>query len=142
MDIFSQFCKYVDDTIFSKDKMGSAVAFVIDSAFINEFCSQRKITEQALMKEVRRFLQTSIYGSYPRSDLSVKGILAIQLYAASQRSKSNGLTASNYRERLAQLLSIDISDLQEWFEYNQENYWNYLYDWCDRNYFDIEKCSP
>ena len=142
MDIFSQFCKYVDDTIFSKDKMGSAGAFVIDSAFINEFCSQRKITEQALMKEVRRFLQTSIYGSYPRSDLSVKGILAIQLYAASQRSKSDGLTASNYRERLSQLLSIDISDLQEWFEYNQENYWNYLYGWCDRNYFDIEKCTP
>ena len=80
---------------------------------------------------------------YPyRIDIKhIKGILAIQLYAASKRANSGGITIKNYRDRLSQVLDWDINDLQRWMTDYQEQYWESFYTWCDTHYFFVAKCK-
>lgn len=135
-EIFSKFCKYVHEHIFSDESIGSYVSFVVDKTFIQDFCRQVSCSEQMLMTAVRSQLW------YARRDIStVKGILAIQLYAASKRANSDGVTVKNYRDRLSQVLDWDINDLQSWMSSYQESYWEILYKWCDSHYFQITKCQ-
>ena len=133
-EIFNKFCKHVDETIFSEENVGSYVAFVVDQSFVVDFCNVHSIKEIDLMKSVRCSL-------YRRDLLSIKGILAIQLYAASKRANSDGVTEKNYRERLSQVLDWDINDLQSWMKEYQENSWESLYRWCDSHFFYITKCE-
>ena len=133
-EIFNKFCKHVDETIFSEENVGSYVAFVVDQSFVVDFCNVHSIKEIDLMKSVRCSL-------YRRDLLSIKGILAIQLYAASKRANSNGITEKNYRERLSQVLDWNINDLQSWMKEYQENSWESLYRWCDSHFFYITKCE-
>lgn len=135
-DIFREFCKYVDERIFPEENMGTYVAFVVDQAFIDEFCKSHSITESYLMSAVR----SSLY-NYRRDHLYVKGILAIQLFAASKRVNDGIITERNYRDRLSQVLNWDIDDLQRWMADYQEDLWKLLYDWCDSHYFQITKCG-
>ncbi len=135
-DIFKAFCKYVDERIFPEENMGTYVAFVIDQTFIDEFCKINSVKESLLMSAVR----SSLY-SYRRDSLYVKGILAIQLFAASKRANDGYITEKNYRDRLSQVLDWDISELQSWMVENQEDLWDSLYTWCDRHYFQITKCE-
>ncbi len=136
-DIFKAFCHYVDDRIFSKENMGSYVALVVDQSFVDDFCKESHTTEDALMYSVR-----SILWRYEHDELSIKGIVAIQLFAASKRSNTDGLTVKNYRDRLSQVVNWDINDIQKWMESYQENIWLSLYRWCDSHYFQITKCEP
>ena len=55
-DIFRTFCRYVDEHIFSKENMGSYVAFIIDQYFIDEFCKNHHTTENELVQSVRKNL--------------------------------------------------------------------------------------
>ena len=135
-DIFRTFCKYVDERIFPEENTGTYVAFVIDQAFIDEFCKIHSLTESNLMSAVR----SSLY-SYRRDHLYVKGILAIQLFAASKRANDGVITERNYRDRLSQVLHWDIDDLQSWMVDYQDFIWKSLYDWCDSHYFQITKCK-
>ena len=135
--LFSIFCKFIDERIFSDENMGSSVAFVVDKALINEFCRKNNIVERDLMYAVRHNLY-----SYTRNISHIKGILAIQLYAASKRANSGGITVKNYRDRLSQvLLDWDMNDLQRWMEDHQEFFWESFYDWCDSHYFFVAKCK-
>ena len=45
--LFSIFCEFIDERIFSKDNIGSSVAFVVDNALINDFC--KKITSMSMI---------------------------------------------------------------------------------------------
>ena len=137
IQLFSKFCQFIDERIFSEDNMGSSVAFVVDKALINEFCKRNGVDEHDLMHSVRY----SLY-SYSRNISHIKGILAIQLYAASKRANSGGITVKNYRDRLSQvLLDWDMNDLQRWMEDHQEYYWETFYDWCDSHFFFVAKCK-
>ncbi len=136
-DIFKAFCHYVDDRIFSKDNMGSYVALVVDQSFVDDFCRENHTTEDALMSSVRNNLWR-----YRHDDLTIKGIVAIQLFAASKRANTDGLTVKNYRVRLSQVVNWDINDLQQWMASYQETIWLSLYRWCDSHYFQITKCKP
>lgn len=134
-DIFKAFCHYVDDRIFSKENMGSYVALVIDQSFIDDFCRENHTTEEALMSSVR-----SILLRYRYDELSIKGIVAIQLYAASKRANTDdGLTVKNYRDRLSQVVNWDINDLDQWMVSFQDDIWQSLYTWCDNNFIKITK---
>ena len=135
--LFSIFCKFIDERIFSEDNIGSSVAFVVDKSLITEFCKKNDVDERDLMNAVRH----SLY-SYSRNISHIKGILAIQLYAASKRANSGGITVKNYRDRLSQvLLNWDMNDLQRWMEEHQEFYWESFYDWCDSHFFFVAKCK-
>ena len=79
--------------------------------------------------------------SYSKDIKHIKGILAIQLYAASKRANSGGVTVKNYRDRLSQILDWDINELQRWMEEHQEQYWESFYTWCDTHYFFVSKCK-
>lgn len=136
-DIFRQFCHYVDEHIFSKDNMGSYVALVVNQSFVDDFCKEFHTTESALMTSVRNNLWNNRF-----DHISIKGIVAIQLFAASKRANKDGLTVKNYRDRLSQVVDWDITDLQRWMSAYQENIWLSLYDWCDRNFFQITQCKP
>lgn len=136
-DIFYAFCRYVDEHIFSKENMGSYVALVVDQSFVDDFCRVNHTTEDALMSSVR-----SVLWRYRHDELSIKGIVAIQLFAASKRANTDGLTVKNYRDRLSQVVNWDINDLQQWMASYQENIWLSLYRWCDSHYFQITKCKP
>ena len=99
--LFSKFCEYVDKSIFSEENMGGVVAFVVHKNYLDRFCETTGTTERALMLAVKG----SLWSSYLSPSLrQIKGILAIQLYAASKRANSNGMTAVNYRDRLVQVL--------------------------------------
>ncbi len=136
--LFQKFCKYVDKTIFSKESVGETVAFIVDQTFIDDFCKEAGVKEDVLLSEVR----TRHYSVYSCNDiLSIKGIIALQLYAATKRDDSHKMTERNYRDRLNQLLDWNIGDLQKWMEDNQEKCWNRLYNWCDKNDFRIAKCE-
>ena len=137
IQLFSKFCQFIDERIFSEDNIGSSVAFVVDKALINEFCRKNNIVERDLMNAVRHNLY-----SYSRNISHIKGVLAIQLYAASKRANSGGITVKNYRDRLSQvLLDWDMNDLQRWMEDHQEIYWETFYDWCDSHFFFVAKCK-
>lgn len=137
-NIFSKFCKFVDETIFSEENVGSYVAFIVDSSFISKFCALNSVSEQDLLKSVR----TDLMFRYMLPDIqSVKGILAIQLYAASKRKNSDGITEKNYRDRLSQILNWSMPSLQSWMEEYQEQAWESLYRWCDSHGFKISKCK-
>ncbi len=135
-DIFRAFCKFVDERIFPAENAGTYVAFVVDQAFIDEFCKIYSVKESMLMSAVR----SSLYNNR-RDNLYVKGILAIQLYAASKRANEGTISEKNYRERLSQVLDWNMYDLQDWMKTFQEDIWETLYRWCDRNYFQITKCE-
>lgn len=137
IQLFSKFCQFIDERIFSEDNIGSSVAFVVDKALINEFCKRNGVDEHELMHAVRYNLYL-----YSRNITHIKGILAIQLYAASKRANSGGITVKNYRDRLSQvLLDWDMNDLQRWMEDHQELYWETFYDWCDSHFYFVAKCK-
>ena len=79
--IFIKFCKYVDESIFPKENRGESIAFIVDQAFIDEFCKKHAVSENALLRDVR--LNLNIVSK--ENHLHVKGVLAIQLYAATKR---------------------------------------------------------
>lgn len=135
-DIFKAFCKFVDERIFPEENAGTYVAFVVDQAFIDEFCKIYSVKESMLMSAVR----SSLYNNR-RDNLYVKGMLAIQLYAASKRANEGTISEKNYRDRLSQVLDWNMYDLQDWMKTYQEDIWESLYNWCDRNYFQITKCK-
>lgn len=137
--LFIKFCKYVDESIFPKENRGESVAFIVDQTFIDDFCKKHFVSEEALLIDVRiNFNKTS-----KANHLHVKGILAIQLYAATKREDSGIISASNYRERLCQILNWDIyQDLKPWMENNQDDYWAALYSWCKKNDFHIVPYRP
>ena len=136
--LFLKFCKYVDKTIFSKENVGETVAFIVDQTFIDDFCKEAGVKEDVLLSDVR----TRHYSVNSCNDiLSIKGIIAIQLYAATKRDDSQEMTERNYRDRFDQLLKWELKDFNTWMEDNQEKCWNRLYDWCDKNDFRIAKCE-
>lgn len=133
IDIFNKFCKYVDDSFFPEENVGSYIAFVIEQSFIDEFCSSNNISETELMSSVKKNI-------HKRDILSVKGIIAIQLFAASKRVSNNEVTNKNYRYQLSQILDWEINELQSWMSQNQDELWNTLYRWCDSHFYKITKC--
>lgn len=134
--LYSSFCNFIDAQIFSEENTGTSVSFVVDKALITDFCKKNSVTESTLMDAVRVHLY-----SYNIDIKHIKGILAIQLYAASKRANSGGITVKNYRERLSQVLNWDINDLQKWMEEHQDHYWESFYAWCDTHYFFVAKCK-
>lgn len=133
-DIFKTFCHYVDDRIFSKENMGSYVALVVDQSFVDDFCRENHTTEDALMSSVR-----SILWRYRHDDLTIKGIVAIQLFAASKRANTDELTVKNYRGRLSQVVNWDINDMDQWMATYQDSIWLSFFKWCDNHYYKIIK---
>ena len=97
-NIFNLFCRYVDDTIF-KENIGSTVSFIIDQSYIDSFCEKYSTTEYELLNEVRKNMYR-----YSASIEHIKGIIAIQVYAATKRADDYIMTSANYRGRLADLL--------------------------------------
>lgn len=135
-DIFRAFCKFVDERIFPEENAGTYVAFVVDQAFVDEFCKLHSLTEETLMDAVGDCLYDQ-----RRDTLFVKGMLAIQLFAASKMAESDNISARNYRYRLSRILDWDISQMDEWLGTYQDRLWHSLYDWCDQHYFQITKCE-
>lgn len=138
-DIFKAFCHYVDDRIFSKENMGSYVALVVDQSFVDDFCRENHTTEDALMSSVRSILWRYRHDDLTHDDLTIKGIVAIQLFAASKRANADELTVKNYRGRLSQVVHWDINDMNQWMATYQDSIWLSLFKWCDNHYYKIIK---
>lgn len=135
-DVFRTFCYYVDEHIFSKENLGSYVALVVDQSFIDDFCKENHTTEGALMHDVRKTLCC-----YCRDHLTIKGIVAIQLFAATKRANAEGYTAKNYYNRLSQVINWSIDDLYRWMKENQEDVWLSLYNSLSASYWDRAICT-
>ena len=70
-------------------------------------------------------------------------MIALQVFAATKRANSDGITERNYRDRLDDLLFHDIGELQRWMSDYQDTMWKTFYDWCDANGFRVSrKCKP
>ena len=136
--IFYQFCKHVDETIFSDENRGSVVAFVVDQTFIDNFCRTYDTDEDKLMQDARSHLRKVL-----RNPLFIRGMIAIQVFAATKRANSDGITEANYRDRLNDLIFSDIGELQNWMNDYQDAMWRGFYEWCDANGFLVSrKCKP
>ena len=136
--IFYQFCKHVDETIFSDENRGSVVAFVVDQTFIDNFCRAYNTDEDKLMQDARSHLWKVL-----RNPLFIRGMIAIQVFAATKRANSDGITEANYRDRLNDLIFFDIVELQSWMNDYQDAMWRGFYEWCDANGFLVsKKCKP
>ena len=129
-DIFTQFCKYVDEIIFSVENQGEVVAFIVDQTFIDVFRKEYHTTERDLVISAR-------YKSYlaARDPFYAKGMIALQVYAATKRANSDGFTENNYNDRLADLLLMDYAELERWYSDYQDRMWRTFYDWCHANEF-------
>lgn len=137
-NIFTLFCKYVDETIFSDEKKGEVVAFIVDQTYINDFCKAYHTSEPELLRDARRYIYKVTH-----SLLSARGMIALQVYAATKRANSDGFTERNYNDRLVDLLFVDTGDLQRWYADYQDEMWSRFYAWCDSNNFLISrKCYP
>ena len=137
LNIYRRFCSYVNEKIFSDDMKGENVAFVVDEFFITEFCSRYNTSKKVLLSAVNRNMYASL-----KDHLHIKGQLAIQLYAASVRENSGGLSESNFRERLREVLGLyDVSLVDDWMVLYQDRFWESLYLWCEQEGFLIDKCS-
>lgn len=136
--IFYQFCEHVDNTIFSEENRGLVVAFIIDQTFINDFCKSHGTSECRLLADARHsFWRVLIEPQI------IRGVIAIQVYAATKRANSDGITARNYRDRLCDLVFNDLSAQKEWMESYQDRCWSMFYEWCDTNDFKVSrKCEP
>ena len=88
--VFNQFCRYVDETIFSDEKRGEVVAFVVDQTIIDDFCREYKTTEDKLMSSAMCSLHSVASNAF-----LAKGMIAIQVFAATKRSNSDGITERN-----------------------------------------------
>lgn len=137
-DTFTQFCTYVDEIIFSEENKGEVVAFIVDQTFINDFCKEYHTKEGDLLISAmrKRYLVA-------RDPLLAKGMIALQVFAATKRANSDGFTENNYNDRLVDLLFVDYADLENWYKDYQDRMWRTFYDWCDQNDFLIsKKCYP
>lgn len=136
--IFNLFCKHVDETIFSDEKKGEVVAFTVDQTYIDDFCKIYHTTEKELLSRARVYLYRVTTDS-----LYAKGMIAIQVFAATKRANSDGVTERNYRDRLADLVFYDTGELQRWMSDCQDSMWRLFYNWCDSNNFQVSKrCIP
>ena len=79
---------------------------------------------------------------YTYDHLLVKGLVAIQLLAASKRADGDNMTAQAYYGRLHQVIGWEVNDLYIWMTKHQDIVWSTLYEWCDKNHFLITKCRP
>lgn len=133
--VFYQFCKYVDETIFSDEHKGEVVAFIVDQAFIDVFCKEQHILEDALLSNGRRFLYHA-----PRDPFYAKGMIALQVFAATKRANEGGITERNYRDHLRDMLfPYDMNGLQRWMADYQDDMWRLFYSWCHDNSFRVSK---
>lgn len=136
--VFDQFCRYVDETIFSDEKKGEVVAFVVDQTFIDDFCRDYKTTEGKLMTSAMYYLHSIAFSAF-----FAKGMIAIQVFAATKRANSDGITERNYRDRLSELIFFDTGELDRWMSDYQDWMWDTFYKWCDSNDFRVSrKCTP
>ena len=136
--IFYQFCTYVDEQIFPFENKGEVIAFIVDQTFIDDFCKEKHTTENELLADAR-----SRRYSIARNAFLTKGMIALQVFAATKRANSDGITERNYRDRLDDLLFHDIGELQRWMSDYQDTMWKTFYDWCDANGFRVSrKCKP
>lgn len=137
-NIFTLFCKHVDETIFSDEKKGEVVAFIVDQTYINDFRKIYQVEEKDLLNAARLFLNRVTTNSrYAR------GMIAIQVFAATKRANSGGFTERNYNDRLVDLLFYDTGELQRWYSNYQDDMWRLFYAWCDSNNFQVSrKCYP
>lgn len=136
--IFYQFCTYVDEQIFPFENKGEVIAFIVDQTFIDDFCKEKHTTENELLADAR-----SRRYAIARNAFLTKGMIALQVFAATKRANSDGITERNYRDRLDDLLFHDIGELQRWMSDCQDTMWKTFYDWCDANGFRVSrKCKP
>ena len=138
IDTFTQFCNYVDDKIFSEENKGEVVAFIVDQTFIDDFRKEYHIEENDLLSDAKHFLYRAA-----RDPFYAKGMIALQVFAATKRANNDFITERNYNERLVELLFYDTGELQRWYSDYQDVMWCTFYDWCDSNNFLIsKKCTP
>ena len=88
--IFFKFCTYVDENIFPFENKGEVIAFIVDQTFINDFCKEYHTSEKELLSDasLRRY-------SVSRNAFLTKGMIALQVFAATKRANSDGITERN-----------------------------------------------
>ena len=136
--IFFKFCTYVDEIIFPFENKGEVFAVIVDRTFIDDFCIEKHTSENELLEDAisRRY-------SIARNAFLTKGMIALQVFAATKRASSDGITERNYCDRLDDLSFHGIGELQRWLSDYQDTIWKTFYDLCDANGFRASrKCKP
>lgn len=135
--IYSQFNNFIKYKFFNSANIGAYVVLSVDDQIINDFCTMNNITKIHLETEFKQlFSESWHFATQPENFF---GLTAIQVYVAHSMSEEqiNGyyISKSNYRDRFCNFLNITNDQLGRLFDYYQDNLWNQLEDWANKNHF-------
>lgn len=136
MSVYSDFCKYIGDTLFDESMKGGYVSFVIDDQFINDACKALDISKKGLFDAVRFFMFNSPDHVLRNHPFMSVGIIVIQLYATYIRGSDN-ISSAGYRLALGNLLNFCVEDIESWLSHYQITVWTAIYRWCSQNDFEV-----
>lgn len=136
MAIYSDFCQYIRNSLFSEDLKGEFVSFVIDDEFINDACKSLHTDNSGLFRSVSQFMFGNLSSVFQNTPCLCFGVVVVQLFTAYLRG-GDEMDNSGYRSALADLLNIELIDLEKWFANYQEFLWTSFYNWCEKNDYRI-----
>ena len=136
MAIYSDFCQYIRNSLFSEDLKGEFVSFIIDDEFISDACKCLHTDNSGLYRSVRQFMYGNLSSVFPNKPCLSFGVVVVQLFTAYLRG-GDEMDNSGYRSALADLLNIELVDLEKWFASYQDSLWASFYAWCKKNDYRI-----
>lgn len=140
MNTYLRFSQFIKSHFFPEDKKGSQTYLIVDENVISSACRDMGLEDnKEIFISIKIFMEKDYYNGL--SIETVLGVIAIQLYAASNRERTNDHTERTYRPILQEIISCKEADLDKWLIKWQDIFWQTLFDWCDRNNFYLPRVS-
>ena len=140
MNTYLRFSQFIKSLFFPEDKKGSQIYFIVDENIISSACKEMGLEDnKEIFINIKIFMEKDSYNSL--SIESILGVIAIQLYAASKRERKNNHTERAFIPILQEIISLEKAELNNWLKNWQDKFWQFLFDWCDRNNYYIPRVS-
>ena len=139
-EIYNSFNKYIHDYFFKKSNVGDSIIMAVDSSVVDVFCKNNHISVVKFHNTIKRRLRIDwqIFISKKIAIPNLFGIVAIQVFVASQMHKDDDFTASNYNSRLLEYLDLDNNnEIQKLYREYQDEIWQSLKKWALEKHFQV-----
>lgn len=139
--LYNKFNKFIHNYFFNEESLGENIVLAVDECIIDKFCEIYECTHSFLNSVISlRFKESWSYAInvYVDGIPQFFGLIAIQIYIASQMQEDDDYSNRMYNPRLADYLRVTTSILNSSLlpEYQFE-LWRKLYFWSNKNQFNI-----
>lgn len=139
--MYRKFNKYIHDYFFRDENLGDNIVLAVDEYVIDQFCKEYDCRKEYLRTKIRSLFSDSWAGAINSKSDGIPqffGLIAIQIYIASQMQKDDDYSGRMYNPRLADYLGVKSSILNSLLlrEYQLE-LWEKLNVWAKTNHFEI-----